>query len=308
MSGTFIRFFRNPRHALLAALLLSACAKEESPAAISASSSVGTAAEITVQVISSDSKAYTLTVKGAGLPAPDKDGAEVLKVALGDAEVPYAGHLIQGELSKSGGEWRLDNIWPADAALLSATSEARQQLHNDEVDLGRKALRGVGDSLPPFALYNQDGALVRPETLRGRKLVINFIFTRCGNANMCPANTLRMADLQKQVKAAKLDDVTFVTVSIDPEHDTPGALRQYADGYGLDLANYQLLTGPAEEVTAALQQFGILTRQENGTLVHTLAALIVSPEGRILYRVDSDLWKVGDFLERLQPAAPAAKL
>jgi protein SCO1/2 len=265
------------------------------------------AQNVTVQVLASDPKAYTLTVKGAGLPAPGKDGTEVLQVTVGDAEVGYAGHSIQGELGKSEGQWRLDNIWPADPVVIAAAADATAQLHRDTVELGRKAVRGVGDTLPAFALYNEHGDVVRSDQFRGRRLVINFIFTRCANPDMCPANTQRMVELQKQAKAAKLDDVTFVTITIDPEHDTPGALRQYADAYGLDLANFQLLTGPADEMSETLQQFGILTKEENGTLTHTFATLIVSPEGRITYRKDSDLWSVDEFLDRLKPPAPAAK-
>jgi protein SCO1 len=259
----------------------------------------------TVQVLASDPKAYTLTVKGVGLPEPGKDGTEVLKVALGDAEVAYAGHQVQGELSKSEGQWRLDNVWPADPAVISAAADGEAQLHRDQIELGRAAIRGVGDTLPAFALYNQNGEVVRPETLRGRRLVINFIFTRCANPDMCPANTQRMAQLQKQVKAAKIENITFVTITIDPEHDTPGALRQYADAYGLDLSNYQLLTGPADEMADTLQQFGILTKEENGTLTHTFATLIVSPQGRITYRKDTDLWSVDEFFDRLKPPVPA---
>ncbi len=258
-----------------------------------------------MQVVAADPKAYTLTVKGAGLPEPGKDGTEVVKVTEGDAEVGYAGHRVQGELSKSGGLWRLDNIWPADPAMTNAAADGSAQMQRDLVELGRQSIRGVGDTLPAFALYNQNGEVVRPQTLRGRRLVINFIFTRCANPTMCPANTQRMAKLQKEVKAAKIDNVTFVTVTIDPEHDTPGALRQYADDYNLDLSNFQLLTGPADEVAAALQQFGILVKQENGTLLHTLALLIVSPEGRIVYRKDGDLWLVSEVFDRLKPPAPA---
>jgi protein SCO1/2 len=265
------------------------------------------AANITVQVLSSDPQKFSLAVKGPGLPAPDKDGTEVLKVAQGDAKVPYAGHSIQGELSQSDGQWRLDNIWPADPTVTGPAADAAAQLRRDTVEMGRKAVRGVGDTLPAFALYNQNGEVVRPETLRGRRCVINFIFTRCANPNMCPANTQRMGELQKRARDAKLDNVAFVTITIDPEHDTPGALRQYADAYGLDLSNYQLLTGPPEAMAETLQQFGILTKEENGTLVHTFATLIVSAEGRIVYRKDTDLWSVDEFFERLKPPAPAEK-
>ena len=268
---------------------------------------LATGATVTVQVLSSDPKALTITVKGPGLPAPAADGTEVFKVVLGDAEPPYAGHLVQGELNKSEGQWRLDNLWPADPAVTSAAADGAAQLHRDTIELGRQAIRGVGDTLPPFALYNQNGEIIRPESLRGQRLVINFIFTRCANPNMCPANTQRMAELQKKVKAAQLDHITFVTITIDPEHDTPGALRQYADAYGLDLSNYQLLTGPADEMAETLQQFGILTKMENGQLVHTLATLIVSPEGRITYRKDSDLWSIQEFFDRLKPSTPVEK-
>ncbi len=298
---------RAVRHRVVAvagasALLVSACAKSANSGAQSSMPEPELPAKmITVQVVASDPKTYTITAKGVGLPAPDADGTEVFKVAVGDAEVPYAGKKVRGELSQSEGAWRLDNLWPADATMAAATTEAVQLLKRDAVELGRKAFRSVGDLLPPFALYNQDGAIVRPETLRGRKLVIDFVFTRCGNANMCPANTLRMAKLQRMVKAAKLDNVTFVTISFDPDHDTPGVLRQYADSYGLDPENFQLLTGPAEEISPLLEQFGILTRQENGTIVHTMATLLVSPEGRIVHRMDGDMWQEDDFLERLQP-------
>jgi protein SCO1/2 len=114
-----------------------------------------------------------------------------------------------------------------------------------------------------------------------------------------------MVALQKAVKAAKIDNVTFVTISFDPEHDTPGVLRQYADAYGMDFSNFQLLTGPPDEINEALIQFGISVIQENGSLVHSLATLIVSPEGRITYRKQGELWSVDEFLDRLRPSTPA---
>jgi protein SCO1/2 len=266
------------------------------------------AANITVQVVAADPKAMTLTVKGAGLPAPDKNGIEVLRVAQGDALVDYVGHSVEAELGQSSGQPWLNSIWPADPKLTAATAAATKRLNQDAIELGRNAVRGVGDMLPPFALYNENGEIVTPESLRGQRLVINFIFTRCTNANMCPANTKRMAELQQQAKAAKIANVTFVTITIDPTNDNPGALRQYANDYGLDLSNYQLLTGPLDEMAEVQHQFGILTREDNGQLVHTLALLIVSPEGRIVFRKDSDLWLVSEVLDRIKPPAPPAAM
>ena len=271
-----------------------------------ASTAAPASSDATFQVVAANPADFSLTVKGAGLPAPNADGTEVLKVGAGDAEIGYVGHQVRGDLHQSEGVWRLDNIWPADPALVAAADTATKQMHRDYVEMGRKSIRDVGDSLPSFALFNQNGELVRPSTFSGRRLVINFIFTRCANANMCPASSQRMVVLQKKVKEANIDNVTFITLSFDPEHDTPGILRQYADGYGMDLANFQLLTGPPDEVTEALIQFGIDVREENGTLIHSMATLIVSPEGRITYRKQGELWTVDEFLDRLKPSPPAS--
>jgi protein SCO1/2 len=259
-----------------------------------------------VQVMAANPADFSLTVKGPGLPSPNADGTQVLKVGAGDAEIGYVGHKIHGDLHQSEGAWRLDNIWPADPLLVATADTATKAMHRDYVEMGRKSIRDVGDSLPSFALFNQNGELVRPTAFRGRRVVINFIFTRCANPNMCPANTQRMVALQKAVQAAKIDNVTFVTISFDPEHDSPGALRQYADAYGMDLSNFQLLTGPVDEINEALIQFGISVRDENGTLIHNMATLIVSPEGRITYRKQGELWSVDEFLDRLRPSTAAA--
>ncbi len=311
MGLTIFSFGRQglPRHGATAIILavagvLSACGQSGPSTAASGAAPTGV---VTLTVVSSDPKASTLTVKGPGLPAPEKDGSEVLQVVRGDALVGYAGHQIQGELGKSEGAWRLDNVWPADSSLVTTTADAAKEVGGDLVELGRKAYRDVGDTLPAFALYNQNGEIMRPTALRGRRLVINFIFTNCTNANMCPANSQRMVQLEKEAKKANLDNVTFITISFDPERDTPGVLRQYADSLGMDLANFQLLTGPPDEMKVVLQEFGILIKQENGTLVHSMATLIVSPEGRITYRKEGELWTVQEFLDRLTPSKPVAK-
>ncbi len=292
---------------LTAGLFWAACSKSAPASASSpAESSSAPSGTITVEVVAADPQASTLTVKGPGLPAPDKDGAEVLRVFSGDTQVGYVGHRIQGELSKSEGVWRLDYIWPADPAPTGIVAEAANQLSRDLVDLGRRAFRDVGDTLPAFAFYNQNGEIVRPTNLRGQRLVINFIFTRCTNRTMCPASSARMVQLQQAVKKAGIPNVTFVTISFDPQHDTPGVLRQYGHDYGMDFANYQLLTAPASEMTPALQEFGILLRNENDTLVHSQATMLVSPEGVILFREPGENWTLQDFLSRLKPASPAS--
>jgi protein SCO1/2 len=232
---------------------------------------------------------------------------QVVAVGAGDAAIGYVGQTVSGDLHQSGGTWRLDNVWPADAAEKAVTEEITRRLNEEIVEEGRKVYRDVGDSLPDFALYNQQGELVRSPALEGRRLVLDFVFTRCAQPDMCPAATFRMGQLQKALKAAQVDDVTLVTITFDPMYDTPGILRQYAQSYGLDPANFELLTGPPDEITALMQEFGILTRTVDGVLQHSSAAIVISPQGRIVYRDSGNLWTVDEIMARLKRSVPNAE-
>lgn len=278
---------------LLAAGLLAACAKP-SPATVAASE------DATLQVVAANLTAQTLTLQGAGLPQPGKDGTQTVKVGAGDAAIGYVGQTVRGELGQSGGSWWFNNVWPADPAAEAVIKEASRSLQADTVTLGRNAFRDVGDDLPDFALYNQDGKLMRSSSLKGHLTVMNFIFTRCAQPTMCPASTTRMRELQQALKAAKIDNVSLVTITFDPGNDTPGVLREYGQAYGISWDNYQFLTGPEDEINNLMKDFGILTRTKDGILQHTVAVYLISPEGRILYRFPSENWTMQDLLGRIQ--------
>lgn len=255
-------------------------------------------------MVAADAAAHTLTLRAVGLPHPGPDGNQTVTVSAGDAAIGYVGHTVKGEFSQSGGAWWLTDVWPADPAKTGVVNEATRRIRADGVELGRKAYRDVGDYLPPFALYNQDGNVVQSTSLLGRRLVLNFVFTRCAQPTMCPASTMRMGQLQKALREAKINDVTLVTITFDPEHDTPGVLRQYGQAYGLDFENFQLLTGPAQQINDLMTDFGIITRDKDGILQHTMAVYLVSLEGAILYRFPGENWTVHDFIERIKVPSP----
>ena len=70
--------------------------------------------------------------------------------------------------------------------------QAGAALRQDTVIRGRNAYREIGENLPDFALYDQNGGVVQPDRFRGRQIVLNFIFTRCPDPKMCPASTAKM--------------------------------------------------------------------------------------------------------------------
>lgn len=102
--------------------------------------------------------------------------------------------------------------------------------------------------LPAFELTSESGAVVRRSDLEGQVWVASFIFTRC--PSICPKLTSRMAELSERTKG--LDDVKLVTITVDPENDTPDVLAAYAKGYHADPARWTFLTGPHEQISAAV--------------------------------------------------------
>jgi protein SCO1/2 len=188
-------------------------------------------------------------------------------------------------LIESDGRSRLERVFPEDPAVLAEMTAAAAALRRDTVERGRLVARAEGDYAPGFVLWDQHGAPARTGDLRGSPYVLNFIFTRCKAAEMCPASTASMAALGKALRTEGLaGKVRLVTLSFDPAHDSPGVLRAYAAATGLDPEHHRLLTGDREMIRDLMRQFGILVLEQDGTLVHNAATVVVSADGRIVTR------------------------
>jgi protein SCO1/2 len=172
-----------------------------------------------------------------------------------------------------------------------------QQLHDATAAMSRRQYVRKGDYIPNFAMIDQNGDFVQMRELRGKAFVLNFIFTRCQAPTMCPASTTRMSEMQELAREAGMADLDFVTITFDPDFDSPGVLRNYAKGYGLENENFHLLTANQEVVDDLLRQFGILTMEEDGTINHTMATLLVDANGRVAYRKEGSKWTAKEFLE-----------
>ena len=111
---------------------------------------------------------------------------------------------------------------------------------------------------PAFALTDQDGRTVRSADLRGKVVVVSFVFTTCNGT--CPATTHRMSALAQALKEQGLfkdDRVRLLTISLDPVRDTPEALTRYAKLFDADTSHWSFLTGPRERVEKVLSAWGM---------------------------------------------------
>jgi protein SCO1/2 len=222
------------------------------------------------------------------------------KVSRGDLAIAKPGQHIRAELVERGEDYFLEKIWPDDAATQRALDAAAKALAQDTAMRGKEAYREIGETLPDFTLLDQEGRAVAASRFRGKQVVLNFIFTRCPIATMCPASTQRMSELQKAARAAGAKDFELVSVSLDPEYDTPGVLKEYAQIRGLDTSNWSFLTGPDAAVRHLLAQLGVIREFEGATIKHTLATVLINEQGKITYRADGSAWQVGDFVRYLK--------
>lgn len=232
--------------------------------------------------------------------------AMTMEFLVREADLPLLreGLSIRATMYQSAAGYHLEGIWPAELASEKIVKDAVRSLRQDTVARGRSAFREVGESLPDFALYDQTGRVVQAARFRGRQIVINFIFTRCPDANMCPASTAKMIELQALAREAGVTDLELVSITMDPEFDTPGVLRAYAEGHQIDTANFSFLTGPEAAIKDLMAQLGILAFGEGPLIRHTLTTVLVDGTGRIVHRVDGSQWQPADFAGRLrQPVA-----
>jgi protein SCO1/2 len=253
------------------------------------------------EVLAVDAKRKVLTVRHNAVEGYMPAMTMEFAVSAGDAAVARPGERIRADLIVSpSGSVRLESIWPDDKVALDTIGAGARMLRQDTFEKGQAAFREVGEKAPDFVLFDQDGRVVDSTRFRGKQVMLNFIYSRCPVANMCPLSTSKMMETQKLARQAGIADVEFVSITLDPAHDTPGVLREYADDRGIDTSNFSFLTGPEPAIRDLLTQFGVIAQFKGDILDHTLATLLIDPSGKIAWRADGSQWQPSEFLGRMR--------
>jgi protein SCO1/2 len=149
---------------------------------------------------------------------------------------------------------------------------------------------------PDFTLLNQDGKTTKLSDYQGKIVVVSFVFTTCSGA--CPATTHRLA----KVRAA-LDErrparpVVFLTITLDPERDTPEALRRYIKLYDLP-PDWTFVTGQPPAVAKTIEAWGMWVKPTaNGQLDHPSRIFLVDQKQRIREVYNVDMLRTAEVLE-----------
>ena len=170
------------------------------------------------------------------------------------------------------------------------------------------------DEVPDFALINQDGKRITIRQYRGRALLLTFIYTRCPLPDYCPLMTERFGEIEKALVAdpALYAHTHLLSITVDPEYDTPQVLRQYAAkepaahdaGRGRQsFAYWELATGSKEQVKSVATYFGMQYWQDGDQIIHSLRTALIGPDGKLVKLYPGNEWKPQDVLGELHGIA-----
>lgn len=256
---------------------------------------------LTGEVLSVDAGNQTIRVRHdeikGFMPAMTMD----FSISSGEAAIVKKGDRIRADLVQaSEAEYRLERVFLDDKVADQTVQAVNSQLRQDTTARGRSVYREVGEAAPDFALYDQNGRVVQLSRFRGKQIMMNFIYTRCPIATMCPASTAKMINTQALAKEAKIPNLELVSITLDPEYDSPGVLHQYASARGIDTSNFSFLTGPQTAVKDLLAQFGVIAEFEGDLIKHTLTTLLIDANGKIIHRADGSIWEPKDFVAKMR--------
>lgn len=193
----------------------------------------------------------------------------------------------------------LGSVAAASAAAAHSTGEVEQRLAEQE-----RYMVLEEEPFPSFTLQDADGESVRLDDFRGKVVVLNFIYATC--PDVCPLHSELMADIQERINETPLkNDVQFVSITTDPENDTPEVLRAYGPDHGLEPTNWTFLRSEAPDATRELasrlkQKF---TRQEGGTYQHAAVTYVIDRDGVLRARYFGIRFDKSRLVEHIQALA-----
>ena len=169
------------------------------------------------------------------------------------------------------------SMWTARLVTLallvcSTTAEAHDTMRDQR-------LPAIGRA-PEFELISQDGVRVALADLRNKVVAVTFIYTSC--PDICPLLTAKMAQVQDELGPKFGSKIAFISITVDPERDTPDVLRNYAQSFGANLAGWTFLTGTPQSIRAVAKQYGVsVTKSVGSDVDHTFLTSLIDQQGTL---------------------------
>ena len=155
-----------------------------------------------------------------------------------------------------------------------------------------------GDEVPDYRLVNQDNKEIRLHNFRGKALLLTFIYTRCPLPEYCNLMSTNFAEVDRELQKDKnvYSKTHLLSITIDPEYDTPKVLRSYGSAHTERYENetfehWDFATGTKDQIKGVAQFFGLRYFQDNDQIVHGLRTVIIGPDGKVVKVYRDNQWK-----------------
>lgn len=172
----------------------------------------------------------------------------------------------------------------------------------------------TGKDVPPITFTNQDGKKIKLTDFKGKALAITFIYRECPLPDACIKMSRQFSDVAMKLSGEPefKDKIRLLSISFDPERDSPAKLREYGIGYlgnpaKPDFTIWQLAVGGDKETREVADFFNLkysVNEQNKAEINHNLVTAVISPDGKVDKMMPGNRWAADDLLIALRNALP----
>jgi protein SCO1/2 len=251
-------------------------------------------------VVSSDAKTGAVTLDTDAIPGYMQ--AMTMPYTLAQPNIAaelHPGDTIKATLSVTADADTLDEI----VVIAQAKPDYKPAVTYNDLE--------PGEAVPDFSFRNQDGRMVRLAKWHGKVVLLTFIYTRCPLPNFCVRMSRNFAEMDKELaKDPKLYAKThLLSVSFDPQYDTPAVLRSYGGAYTGQFtketfAHWDFAVPSAEELPKVMEFFDVgATPEKDKTITHSLSTVVIGPDGKIFKWYPGNEWTPEQVLDDVRKLA-----
>jgi protein SCO1 len=284
---------------LLSVVVLSSCHRSKTPAA--------KRYPFTGRIISIDAQAESALIDGDNIPGfmdpmamsyKMKPASTLRQLAPGDsisAEVVVIEPASKNEDAVP--DYWLENV-KVTAHAKSPPATGANSLH----------MPAPGEDVPDFSFTNQNGKPITLAQYRGQVLLVTFIYTRCPFPDFCPRVSSQFDEIYKQLGTnPSLANAHLLSISFDPEHDTPKVLRDY----GFSVAHthdaklfqrWEFAVPRSADLPRIADFFALTVKPEGGLITHNLSTAVIGPDRKIVTWYHGSDWQISDLIRDVTTA------
>jgi protein SCO1 len=280
--------------AFLSALTVTSCHRSKVPAA--------KRYHFTGRIVSIDSNAHEALIDGDNIPGfmdpmtmSYKIKPESMLTQLGPGDAISADVVVIEPATKN--EDAAPDYWLENVKVTGHTKAPPAK------GSGALHMPAPGEAVPDFAFTNQDGKRISLAQYRGHVLLVTFIYTRCPFPDFCPRMSSNFNQVYQQLDTNQsLAGTRLLSVSFDPEHDTPKVLR----AYGFSVAHtqdaalfrrWEFAAPRKADLPKVAEFFALTVTPEGGMLTHNLSTAVIGPDGKVANWYHGNDWQVSDLIK-----------